>query len=72
MEIAFDSQRAAFRLQLEKRGHTTFLPPIGLSKAELMGDLAGFLRLPAYQLTLPFSGRDRQKASLSHLLTDTI
>jgi hypothetical protein len=39
------------------KGSTTsyILAPQGLSKPDLMGELAGLLALPAYQLALPFT-----------------
>ncbi len=47
------------------------MPVRGLSKADLMGDLADLLQLPAYQLAFPFSVEDQRRLALVTSLTNT-
>ncbi len=55
LELRFDAERAVFVAQPEGCTDTLMLPPRGLTKAELMGELAAAAALPTYQLALPFS-----------------
>ncbi len=55
LELRFDAERAVFVGQPEGYTDTLILPPRGLTKAELMGELAAAAALPTYQLALPFS-----------------
>ena len=43
----------------------------GLTKADLMGDLADLLQLPSYQLAFPFTVEDQRLLDLVNCLTDT-
>jgi hypothetical protein len=53
--IHFDPANAALLCQPEGSEKTLQLPFQGLTKAELMGELAALQALPIYQLALPFS-----------------
>jgi hypothetical protein len=55
IELCFDPIQGGFIGQPEGTETTLTIAPQGLSKAELMGELAGLLALPAYQLALPFT-----------------
>jgi transposase InsO family protein len=55
LELRFDAERAVFVAQPEGCTNTLLIPPRGLAKADLMGELAKFAALPTYQLALPFS-----------------
>jgi transposase InsO family protein len=55
IELHFDPIQGCFIGQPEGTDITFTLTPQGLSKSALMGELAGLLTLPAYQLALPFS-----------------
>jgi transposase InsO family protein len=55
IELRFDPIQGGFIGQPEGTETTLTIAPQGLSKAELMGELAGLLALPAYQLALPFT-----------------
>ena len=53
--IRFDPDPLAFVCQLEGSEELVRVPALGLTKADLMGELAVIHTLPTYQLTLPFS-----------------
>ncbi len=53
--IRFDPANAALLCQPEGSEEILQLPIQGLTKAELMGELAALQALPIYQLALPFS-----------------
>jgi len=53
--IGFDPDTRALICQPERSEETTLLAAQGLTKAELMGELAVLQALPVYQLALPFS-----------------
>jgi hypothetical protein len=53
--IHFNSDPLAFLCQLEGSEELVEVPAQGLTKAELMGELATMQTLPTYQLALPFS-----------------
>jgi hypothetical protein len=55
LAIHFDSDSLAFHCQLEGSEEIVWVPAQGLTKAELMGELAALHTLPTYQLVLPFS-----------------
>jgi hypothetical protein len=55
IELHFDPIQGCFIGQPEGTDITFTLTPQGLSKTDLMGELAGLLTLPAYQLALPFT-----------------
>jgi hypothetical protein len=55
IELHFEPIRGCFIGQLEGIATTISLVPQGLSKSELMGELASLLGLPTYQLALPLS-----------------
>ena len=55
IEIRFDPDPIAFICQPEGSEELVRVPAQGLTKAELMGELAAMQALPAYQLALPFS-----------------
>ena len=53
--VRFDAESLAFHCQLEGSEEIVEVPTQGLSKADLMGELAVMQSLPTYQLALPFS-----------------
>ena len=53
--IRFDADPLTFLCQLEGSEEIVRVPTQGLTKADLMGELALMHTLPAYQLALPFS-----------------
>jgi len=55
VEIRFDPDPIAFICQAEGSEELVRVPAQGLTKAELMGELAAMQALPTYQLALPFS-----------------
>ena len=71
MEITFDVEEVAFICQPAGSEEVVRVPALGLTRRDLMGDISDILRLPAYQLALPFTRRDRQQLELVEFLTDT-
>jgi hypothetical protein len=71
LEIAFDADQVAFNCRPEGSEECVSLPPQGLTKAEMMGDLALLLELPVYQLALPLTVEDQRRADLIGLITGT-
>ena len=55
IEIRFDPDAIAFICQPEGSEEIIRVPAQGLTKADLMGELAAMQALPIYQLALPFS-----------------
>jgi transposase InsO family protein len=55
IELHFDPSQGCFVGQPEGTDASFTMAPQGLSKTELMGELAALLALPAYQLALPFT-----------------
>lgn len=55
VEIRFDPDAIAFLCQPEGCEEIVRVPAQGLTKADLMGELAAMQALPIYQLALPFS-----------------
>jgi len=53
--LHFDPDPPAFVCQLEGSDELVRVPALGLTKADLMGELAAMQTLPTYQLALPFS-----------------
>jgi transposase-like protein len=70
-EITFDPGAIVFQMQPEQGGDPISIPPKGLTKADLMGDLKLLLDLPAYQLAFPFTPTDRHRTSLAQFLAGT-
>ncbi len=69
--IGFNPDTMALICQPEG-GENTFQVPIqGITKAELMGELAVLQALPIYQLALPFSLAAWRQLEYTHNLTDT-
>lgn len=58
MEIRFDHTRLEFICQKVGTQPTIRFAAKGLRKADLMGELAPYARMPTYQLALPFSRQD--------------
>ena len=71
MEITFDPVQVAFVCQPEDATEPTVVPAQGLTKADLMGDLAWMLALPAYQLAFPFSPEEQRHLALVECLSGT-
>lgn len=71
-ETAFDPATVVFLMPPEQGGDPISVPPKGLRKADLMGDLKLLLDLPAYQLAFPFTPTERHRTSLAQFLAGTI
>jgi putative transposase len=69
--IGFDPDTIALICQPEGSEETIQLPAQGLTKAELMGELARLQALPMYQLALPFSLAAWRELEYAHNLTGT-
>jgi transposase InsO family protein len=69
--IGFDPDTTALICQPEGSEETMQLPTQGLTKAELMGELAVLQALPVYQLALPFSLSAWRQLEYTHILTGT-
>ena len=69
--IGFDPDAIALICQPEGSEETIQLPAQGLTKAELMGELAVLQALPIYQLALPFSLAAWRQLEYAHNLTGT-
>ena len=69
--ISFDPGSAALLCQSEGSEETLQLPVQGLTKAELMGELAALQALPIYQLALPFSLEAWRQLEYTRILTGT-
>lgn len=70
-EITFDPKSVAFICRPQGFENSITVEAKGLTKSDLMGDLAKLLELPVYQLALPFSVEDRQLLDLAMLVGDT-
>jgi hypothetical protein len=69
--ITFDPATLAFICQPEGSEDTLEVPIQGISKAQLMGELAVLQALPIYQLALPFSLAAWRQLDYAHHLTGT-
>ena len=69
--IPFDPDTTTLICQPEGSEGTIQLPVQGITKAELMGELAVLLALPIYQLALPFSLAAWRQLEYAHHLTGT-
>jgi len=69
--IGFDPDTTALICQPEGSEETMQLPVQGLTKAELLGELAVLQALPIYQLALPFSLAAWRQLEYTHILTGT-
>jgi transposase InsO family protein len=67
--IRFDPDTTTLMCQLEGSEETMRLPAQGITKAELMGELALLQALPIYQLALPFSLAAWRQLEYAHNLT---
>ncbi len=71
LELRFDPLQGCFLGQPEGLETTVTLAPQGLSKFELMGELADLLALPAYQLALPFTHEAWRQLEYTRTLAGT-
>jgi len=71
MEITFDLIHLAFVCQPEGALAPIVVPARGLTKADLMCDLAWMLALPAFQLAFPFSPEEQRRLALVNCLSGT-
>jgi hypothetical protein len=71
IELHFDPIQGCFIAQPEGIETTITITPQGLSKSELMGEMAEVLALPAYQLALPFSHQAWRQLEYARTLADT-
>ncbi len=67
--IRFDPDTTTLMCQLEGSEETMRLPAQGITKTELMGELALLQALPIYQLALPFSLAAWRQLEYAHNLT---
>ena len=69
VEISFDAQTAMLICNIEGETDELMKVPVqGLSKAELMGELSVFQRLPDFQLSLPWSSDTWRAIAYAELL----
>ena len=69
VELTFDAQTVSLICTLEGETEPPMRVPLqGLSKAELMGELSVFQRLPEFQLSLPWSADDWRSLAYAELL----
>ncbi len=71
MAVRFDAESLAFLCQLEGSEEIVEVPAQGLTKADLMGELAAMQSLPSYQLALPFSQEAWRQLEYANGLTGT-
>jgi hypothetical protein len=71
MEITLDPAQVGFVCQPEGAAKPVTVAARGLTKADLMGDLAWMLALPAYQLAFPYSPEERRLLALVECLSGT-
>jgi len=71
IEITFDPQTCEFKCLSVDHSRKTRLPALGLTKADLMGELSPLVTLPAYQLALPFSPSTWREMLSANALTGT-
>jgi len=69
--ITFDPGTMALICQREGSEDTLEVPIQGITKAELMGELAVLQALPIYQLALPFSLAAWRQLEYAHCFTGT-
>jgi hypothetical protein len=69
--LAREPGSAALLCQPEGSEETLLLSVQGLTKAELMGELAALQALPIYQLALPFSLEAWRQLEYTRILTGT-
>jgi transposase InsO family protein len=69
--IRFDPDTTTLICQPEGSEETIGLPVQGITKADLMGELATLQALPTYQLSLPFSLAAWRQLEYAHNLTGT-
>ena len=69
--LRFDPEAMALICLPEGCEETFRLPIQGITKAELMGELAVLRSLPVYQLALPFSLAAWRQLEYAHILTGT-
>jgi hypothetical protein len=71
VEITFDADQIVFICRPEGCDELVNISPQGLTKTDLMGDLALLMELPVYQLALPFTLEDQRRADLIGLISGT-
>ncbi len=69
IEITFDPTDLVFSCRPEGSDTTSCLPVQRLTKAYLRGELTAFLKLPPYQLALPFTIDDWRSLEYIRVLT---
>jgi transposase InsO family protein len=71
VEVTFDHETGMLLCQPENKPIAVAVPIQGLTIAELMGEFAGIIRLPVYQLALPFSAIAHRQQSYAASFTGT-
>jgi len=71
LELHFDPIQGCFVGQPAGNNTTIMIAPQGLRNVDLMGELAGLLALPAYQLALPFTQEAWRQLEYTHILAGT-
>jgi hypothetical protein len=71
-EVSFDPHTLEFITKTVGTNQTRRFVTKGLSKTDLMGELASFSNLPSYQLALPFTPDAWRQNHLAQLARGTI
>lgn len=71
LELHFDATQGCFPGQPADSTLTITFAPQGLTKADLMGELAHLLALPVYQLALPFTHEAWRQLEYTRILVGT-
>src|SRR5579875_204738 len=66
--ITFDAVSGVLRCHPENKAVAVAVPIQGVSVTELMGELASIIRMPSYQLALPFSASATRQQSYAALV----
>ncbi len=71
VQLTFDPGPVEFIVLLPDGSDPIRLQPLGLTPADLMGELSPFVSLPVYQLALPFSPAQWRQMCLANDLAGT-
>jgi transposase InsO family protein len=71
LELRFDANQRCFLGQPAGSDTTITIPPQGLTKTDLMGELGHLLALPVYQLALPFTHEAWRQLEYTRVLAGT-
>ena len=71
LELRFDANQGCFLGQPAGSDTTITIPPQGLTKTDLKGELGHLLALPVYQLALPFTHETWRQLEYTRVLAGT-